>query len=327
MTLDSGGSSDARIASQISARYGMPHQIVSLDAVRNLSPEEAHAACLEAARRLSCMADPVAFVALQMAEARVDQGPRLSGLGGEVARGFYYMPGQGDGPITAARVDRLTAWRMFANESVSAQALTPGFLDWAYDFAKAEVRRLLQVTGLPWRAATDRFYLQQRMQRWAGVTDTAVCSERLIVNPMLHPRFLELAEGLKPEHKAGARFLAQLQVELDEELAKLPLEGRPAPVTYAADGTLNRLRIAASTADKFAGKVAQRLRRERRSPAGGESIAQGVVQHWRMHPTALGALADNDILRAEWIDAVLSDSIDPDPGSVALLVNLLAARQ
>lgn len=236
MTLDVGGGPDARIAAEISDRYGMAHQVITLDGVRDLSPEQAHVACLGAAKRLSCMADPIAFAVLQMAEEQVQQGPRLSGLGGEVARGFYYMPGQSDGPVSAARVNRLIAWRMFANESVAKQALLPEFLDWANELATSEIKRLLEATGLPWRAATDRFYLEQRMQRWAGVTDTAVCTERLIVNPMLHHRFLELAEGLAPEHKAGARFLAQLQVELDDELARLPLEGRPAPVTYATAG-------------------------------------------------------------------------------------------
>lgn len=52
-----------------------------------------------------------------------------------------------------------------------------------------------------------------------------------------------------------------------------------------------------------------------------------MIQHWREHPTVVAPLAEVEILRQDWLDAVISGSVDPDPGSVAMLVNLLAARQ
>ena len=66
----------------------------------------------------------------------------------------------------------------------------------------------MAATGKPWLAATDDFYLSQRMQRWAGVTDTAVCLDRSVVNPMLDDRFIAIARGMAPESKRGSLFLA-----------------------------------------------------------------------------------------------------------------------
>ena len=71
------------------------------------------------------MADPLAHAALAMAEARAQPGVRISGLGGEVARGFYYFGRPRTTPVTRQRVERLARWRMFTNESVPADALDP----------------------------------------------------------------------------------------------------------------------------------------------------------------------------------------------------------
>ena len=40
--------------------------------------------------------------------------------------------------------------------------------------------------------------LQHRVQRWAGVSDTAVRFDREVVNPMLDDRFLDYAVAVPP---------------------------------------------------------------------------------------------------------------------------------
>ena len=198
-----------------------------------IDPAEAYALCLDAARRLDYTADPIAHAALTFAEARSEPGPRISGLGGEVARGFYYLGPPTKAPVTRTRAERLARWRMFVNESVPAEALDPSFAEWARDFATQEVVRVLAETGRPWMAATDDLYLHHRMQRWGGVTETAVCLDREIVNPMLDDRFISIATALDPLDKRNSRFLSRLQLELDPELGAIPLDGRPAPAAYA----------------------------------------------------------------------------------------------
>ena len=157
---------------------------------------------------------------------------------------------------------------MFANESVSADALDPTFAAWARKFAVDEVFALCAGTGRDWMAATDDFYLDQRMQRWAGVTDTAVCFDRVTSNPMLDDRFIAIVRGLPPRDKRNSRFLSRLQVALDDQLARVPLDGRPAPVAYANRGLGNSARQLASTVGKVVRKAHQRAARANRPPAG-----------------------------------------------------------
>jgi asparagine synthase (glutamine-hydrolysing) len=325
LTLGVPGNPDAMIASELSRRYGMTHELLSLDGIDALSPEEADLRCIQAAHRLDCMADPLAQAALSFAEARAQPGARISGLGGEVARGFYYFGPPTSGPVTRKRVERLTRWRMFANESVSTDALQPEFTSWAREFAAGEVFALSAATGRDWMAATDEFYLGQRMQRWGGVTETAVCLDRIVSNPMLDDRFIAIARSLRPRDKRNSLFLSRLQMALDDELGRVPLDGRPAPVAYASKGIGNSTRQIVTTLGKAAEKARQRVRRANRPPAGGEILARKVVEHWRASPAVLDAVRPLGIFREAWIDEVLAGDVMPAPSAVTLMTNLRVA--
>lgn len=327
LTLVTPGNPDGEMAARLSGRYGMEHEILRLDGLDDVSPEEAHRRCVNAARELECMADPLAHAALAHAESRARPGARISGLGGEVARGFYYLGRAAAVPVTRARVERLTRWRMFANEAVPADALDPAFAAWAGGLAVDEVYALTAGTGQDWMAATDEFYLWQRMQRWAGIVGTAVCLERRSINPMLDDRFIEIARALPPDDKRNSRFLSRLQVALDDELAGIPLDGRPAPRAYATRSVRNAARQAASTARKGARKARQRAARATRPPAGGEVLAGKVIEHWRADPAALDAARSTGIFREAWIERLLAGEVDPAPSAVALLINLGVAGE
>ena len=202
MTLAVPGSEDVTIAADLARRFGMVHHVVTLDGLEALGAAEAYQRCVTAARRLSCMADPLAFASLSFAEEQMVQGPRISGLGGEVARGFYYFGPAFGLPVTTATTRVLAAWRMFANEAVADDLLEPEFSRWAREFTIREIHTLLAESGQDWLRATDELYFRQRMQRWAGVTDTAVCFDREMVNPMLDRRFLDIAPRPAPTGEA-----------------------------------------------------------------------------------------------------------------------------
>jgi asparagine synthase (glutamine-hydrolysing) len=327
LTLGLPGNPDVVIAGDLSRRCGLVHEVLSLDGLETLCPEEADLRCVQAARRLECMADPLAHAALTFAEARAEPGARIGGLGGEVARGFYYVGPATTAPVTRKRVERLTRWRMFVNESVSADVLDPAFVSWAREFAVGEVFALSSATGCDWMAATDEFYLEQRMQRWAGVTDTAVCFDRVVSNPMLDDRFITIARSLPPQDKRNSRFLSRLQLALDDELARVPLDGRPAPVAYADKSIRNSTRQLASTVRKAARKARQRAVHANRPPAGGEILARKVVEHWRANPRVLDAAQAIGVFREPWINRVLAGDVDPDPSAVTLLTNLRVAAE
>ena len=325
LTLGLPGNPDVGIAAELSQRYGLVHEVLRLDGMEALSAEESDRLCVEAARRLECMADPLAHAALTFVEAQAEPGARISGLGGEVARGFYYLGRARVVPVTRQRVDRLTQWRMFVNEAVSGDTLDPAFASWAREFAGTEMYSLFAATGRDWMSATDDFYLEQRMQRWAGATETAVCFDRVVTNPMLDDRFIEIARSLASEDKHNSMFLSRLQVELDDELARVPLDERPAPIAYAQKSVANSARQLATTVGKAARKARQRAARSNRPPAGGEVLARKVVEHWRSNPEVLDSVQRTGIVRDAWLDEVLGGTVDPAPSAVALITNLRVA--
>jgi asparagine synthase (glutamine-hydrolysing) len=324
VTLGQPGDADVNIAADIATRFGMEHELLSLGGLEDLSPQYAHELCLAAANRLNVTSDPLAFAALSFAESRAVPGTRVSGLGGEVARGFYYM-GRDAGGVSRARARRLAQWRMFANEAIPANALEQEFVAFALGSAHASVYEALLEGGPGWFDATDQLYLGHRMQRWAGTTESAVCLERVVVNPMLDDRFVAIAGALPPCAKRGARFLSRLQLALDEELGALPLDGRPAPAAYARGGVVNQMHTIQATARRFQRKAVQRLRGQTLPPKGGQILAEKLAQHWREDPATLEAVGRTGIFREEWLASVADGREQPSPSAAAFVVNVRSA--
>ena len=325
MTLGVPGSGDVTVARQIAERYGMRHDVHGLAPLDGVSAAEGWELVRDAAMQLDGMSDPVALAALTVAEGSFDQGVRISGLGGEIARGFYYVGAVRERAYTRKDSERLAGWRMFVNEAVEPGLLNPEFAAWARTAAQDEVATALSAGGDEWFRATDELYLRHRMQRWAGVTDTAVGTRRIVVNPMLDAEFLRIAARLAPVDKAHSRFLARLQMELDPELGRIPLEGRAAPIVAAYPSPWHAATGAVATGRRLAKKVAQRVQRGNRPPAGGSVLAARVVEHWREHSHLLSVTSLTALVRPEWIDGMLDGRLEPRPSSVAFLTNLIVA--
>jgi asparagine synthase (glutamine-hydrolysing) len=132
---------------------------------------------------------------------------------------------------------------------------------------------------------------------------------------------------MTPRDKAASRFLSALQMELDPELGRIPLEGRPAPIAYAQPNLRSSARRTMSTARRAASKARQRLRRGNRAPAGGSTLTKKIVEHWRLHPELVLTTELPAFFSRAWIEGVLDGRVEPEPSSVAFLTNLLVARR
>jgi asparagine synthase (glutamine-hydrolysing) len=274
------------------------------------------------------MASPLALAPLLLAERHLDQGHRLSGLGGEVARGFYYAGEPADATTTPAAVQRLARWRLFANEAVAADALDPDFTAAARTDALAALCRVFaRYARDSWLTATDEFFLYQRTQRWGGAHGTVAATARTFVNPMFDRRFLALALAADPDDKRHSRLYARLMCRLDPGLARIPLDSGAVPARLAAPGPFGALAGAALTGRRAVRKVRQRLTGGRRPQLGAPGLARLVVAHWRAEPDTVGALRGYGFVRAGWLDEVLDGRREPPPTTVAFLVNLLAMAQ
>lgn len=323
LTLGDPTSPDVTIAARLAARDGLTHQVYRLDLQQPPTPEEAHTLALAAARALECQASPLALAPLMLAEADLPQGHRLAGLGGEVARGFYYA-GQPAGATTSpALVERLAKWRLFSNEAVEDGVLAPTFV------AQAREGTLARLGGLfpagDWLRATDDFYLFHRMHRWAGGHGTVAAVRRFYVNPMFDRRFVELALAVDPADKRDSLLLGRIMTRLDPELARIPLDSGLRPSQLANRSLATKLAVTAQTGRKVVRKVGQRLAKGRRAQLGAAEFGALVLAHWRAEPKAIQPLYEADLVRPDWLDGLLKGSHDAQPTTLAFLLNVLAA--
>ncbi|WP_134765939.1 asparagine synthase-related protein [Nocardioides sp. 1609] len=327
LTLVVPGSPDAAIAGRIAREQGMRHQLLHLDGLDALTPAEAWAQVREAAQRVDGAADPLGLAVLLWAERGLPARPRLAGLGGEVARGFYYVGPPLPLRVTPALAGALTRWRLTPNERVDPGAFVPGLAEAAAAQVADDVHAALAATGRPWWPATDELYLWERMGRWAGVLASATCADRTTVNPMLDRAFVDLARSVAPSAKQNMRLLSRILVELDPALALIGLDHRPPPVAYATRTWRGSAALAATQARRVTGKVAQRVHGSTRPPAGGEALRALVLEHWRAEPGLLDPARSLGVLREEWLDAVAAGQVRPAATTVSFLVNLLSALE
>jgi asparagine synthase (glutamine-hydrolysing) len=323
LTLGSGRSADVRIAAELSRRYGMRHQVHHMDQQRWPEPHEAHGLALEAARALECQASPLALAPLLLAESHLEQGHRLSGLGGEVARGFYYSGQPATATTSPHLVERLARWRLFSNEAVAPEALDPDVLTTARESTLGRLNEFFAPGD--WLRATDDFYLLHRMHRWAGVHGTVAAVRRHFVNPMFDRRFIELALAVAPADKRDSQLLGRLMSRLDTELAAVPLDTGLVPAVLGTRSLRGRWATRTVEARKVVRKVGQRLTRGRRPQLGATEYAALVLAHWRAEPKSCAGLYGVPELRHAWLDGLLIGQQDADATTVAFLINLLAA--
>ena len=127
MTLGERGDPDADIAAEIAERFGMDHQVLPLARMETWDPDDAFESAVASARRLDYVADPLSLSAIRAAEGDFANQPRIAGVGGEFARGFY------DAgltlPVSASRraILLIARYRMFTNEAVRSDVLDSDF--------------------------------------------------------------------------------------------------------------------------------------------------------------------------------------------------------
>ncbi len=79
--------------------------------------------------------------------------------------------------------------------------------------------------------------------------------------------------ALRPADKRNSRFLSRLQIALDDDLARIPLDGRPAPRAFATRTVRGATAQGVAFSRKVVQKGRQRLMHDRRPPAGGIALA------------------------------------------------------
>lgn len=323
LTLGEPSSPDVVIAGRLAERFGLRHEVYRTDLQPDPTPVQAYELALTAARQLECQASPLALAPLLLAEANLEQGHRLGGLGGEVARGFYYAGQPRSATTSPELVHRLARWRLFSNEAVESDAMDADFLHEARRDALATLEGLFPPGE--WLRATDDFYLLHRMHRWAGAHGTVAAVRRRYVNPMFDRRFVQLALAVAPADKRDSLLLGRLMTELDPALAAVPLDSGLTPARLSTRTLATRVAVGGVTARKVVRKVRQRVTGGRRPQLGAGGVGALLLAHWRARPETCAGLYDLPQVRRAWLDEVLSGARPAEPTTIAFLVNLLVA--
>ena len=317
-SIGSVDSPDVRIASELAAKFGMTHRLASTDAWYSVDAQGFSTLLADICVGYDHAANPIDKLAIVSAGGDDDGRARFGGQNGEILRGFFYPAQQLSAMPHAGLARRLVEWRLFANDRVNERLFViPDYTKRREQIATRLIDRLLSY-GAPWYRALDGFYLDERMQRWVG----AGCNNRFITRTSLYPFFdpsvIDAAMQLEGDEKRDSFAAYRLLMELDPELAALPLDNGivPADVVIGRGG-VSKLR---RTVSKVADKLHQRLLGGSRATLGsGEAVA-------RWHALGLhrdlpvDALKATGFLAPDALDAIVAGTMKLDRASLGFLL-------
>lgn len=327
-TIVDAGSNDGSVAAALARRYGMRVRSIDIAGLRALDPEAAYALARAASWRLDGLGRPLSAAAFQWVEAQVEQAPRLSGHGGEMARALFGPGVEFERPHTRVKREVVEAYIrrwIISNDAVPDDVLTPEFAAESRLMAMRRLWEVFQRPGTDWLGALSEFYLRQRMHRFGGITITDGCHSRLTLNPLSDSQVLALANAVPAKLRAGSRYAVRVLDKLDPELARIPLGSGLRPMVLDRPITLTR-RLGENTVRGFlrkaAGKVVRTLSSQRRAAAGAPLLAALVVEQWRAQPDLLAPALGTGLLSESYLDGVLRGVVEPDTTTVDFLLNL-----
>lgn len=317
ITLGDSTSGDVRVAAALAEKEGLRHRIRGMGDLGALDADGLEALLRNAALGYDHGANPVDKAPLVQAAA--ESAARFGGQNGEILRGFYY-PGQ---PIQrqpeSALAERLIDWRLISNDRVLPRLFDAD----AYAAHRARARERMRVRlmgyGGSWGETLDRFYLDERMQRWVGISCGNRFVERTQLYPFFDPAVVAAAMALPPAEKANSRAAYRLLATLDPSLAEIPLDNGVIPARPTRGLFLTGAKLFAKVRQRFGGRARATLG----SPA--------VITLW--HRQRLFERLDRQRLEGYGIfdrgtlDAVLRGELVPDRATLGFLVMLSGIKE
>ena len=269
-------SDDVKVAKALAATEGLDWSILDVGGMSDLRGPELARLLSRAVAAYDHMANPLDKAALITAGGGRSVEARFGGQNGEILRGFYYPSQPLDAAPSAALARGLIGLRLTSNDRVDETLLAPAAR--ADLRAAAEARMVSQLLsyGGSWGETLDRYYLDQRMQNWVGVSAGNRLLEHAPLYPFFDPTFVAAAMATPAHAKLNSRAAYRLLTEIDPELARRPLDTGVVPASVPATrlgGRLSDLRL-------DLGRVTKRLRR-RLAGVGRPTLgSQTVAQQW-----------------------------------------------
>jgi asparagine synthase (glutamine-hydrolysing) len=163
-----------------------------------------------------------------------------------------------------------------------------------------------------WAASLDRFYLLERMQRWAGNGIDSLLNRRTYLCPFFESEFVESAIGLSPALKINSRAAHAAVALLDPELAQIPLDSGVAPAAMASSGLRTRITELGLLFDKSRKRFARVAARQRSSTLGSTSAAGLWYRHRLFEKLPIAGLVSTGLFDREGLSKICNGEYLPD---------------
>lgn len=300
-TLGEHDDDDVKIAKLICDRCNIQHRILPVE----IDPKSIAADAYDFAMRsgFATNACSHAWMPAAFEKLSASRTGQIGGGGGECASGFYYGPA--DFLRGSQALDELWVRARLFKSGVELKKIfgrIRGRL-LAADVTKTALRNLRTGAGA-WRAASDAFYLTQRVPNAGGPVLSASACWYDPVQPLLHQPHIEWTRSLSPSQRAHRRTQMRLIHELHPGLGEIRYSNGRRYARSRGAKIKQQMRRLSSAATK----IGHRLGNRRVEPDQGADVtAEALVQNESVCQTIQG-LADRSELnvRCEFIDRMLA---------------------
>ena len=322
ITLGTPTHPDYIIAKKIADKYNVSHQFVNLEEMNSSDIDAVIASAENNLLEKDLMVNILSCILFNWVESHLSKGFRITGLNGEIARGFYYA-GQTDhtGHIEK-NIDQIIKWRIMINEKVDPRIFKTSVYQKGFQNSVKRIHRLFEEYPGTFMQKSDWFYLYQRMNRWSGSGLSAVCQHRHVIAPFFDRRFVTWAFKVPCEYKRQGRIIAEIMKRFNPDLASLNLAGGSCPSEIVQPTFLSGLKGKVNFMRKVAAKLTQKAGLADKEEYGVPLISRRLGEKWARSDTVLDWLNPYSALQKDFIAKALKDKKITSPATIGFLLAL-----
>ncbi|MEL7526110.1 MAG: asparagine synthase-related protein [Pseudomonadota bacterium] len=322
VTIGYPGSPDIESAKKIAGICDLSHEIVDLTQFNGESTETVWNRSRRVAYRDDFSTNIYDRLTIDCVDDFLLETSRIGGVNGEFARGFYYAAMPVEKPVTQESINRLLTWRLTTNDAAPEAVFNRDKKE-AFHVQLGElVTRLVAGHQETLGSALDRFYLNQRMRRWAGSAISRAMTDRVVLTPFFHTDYIKWTRGISASSKKDSVALCQVLQGLDKSLANIPLDSGLLPAAIASGGFAMKFARFRQKATKLEKKLLQRFGGSRKLNLGGKNFQQKLSSKDLIERLDWSAIGDIDLFDKRTIEQLKSSDISGSRTTVGYFLPL-----
>jgi len=322
ITFGTPGHPDVVIAEKIADKYQVSHQFINLEEMNSTDIDAVIVSAQSKLLEKDLTFDILLSLIFNWVESYLNEKPRISGVNGEIARGFYYT-GQTDhtGDIKK-NIDQLINWRIMINDKVEPRIFKSTVHQKGYQNSVKLIHQLYAQYPGSFLQKSDWFYLLQRMNRWAGLGFSSASQHRPAIAPFFDKRLVTWAFKVPCEYKRRGRIFAEIMKRFNSDLASLALASGPCPADIVRPTVMSGLKTKMRFLRKVVSKLAQKAGRTERDEYGVSLLFRCLSEKWSHSEALLDWLDSYPALEKDFILKALKNKGIKNTATLSFLLSL-----